>query len=159
MTVVYTSMKVGFMTLRDLATLRPPLRSDVMDVLLSLTTHTERPTRTAAILTIKRWIPDTQPLGKMGLAFALQLLKRLESPPPAASTSEDAKKAENGDDMDIANGGDDEEALKPPASDMAQVENESVVGGLPYPTTEQQVAQHIELLLGLVNKSPDLLDE
>lgn len=33
-------MKIGFITLRDLAMLRPPLRSDAMDVLLALCTHT-----------------------------------------------------------------------------------------------------------------------
>lgn len=42
---------------------------------------------------------------------------------------------------------------------VAVVENGKVVGGLPEPKTEAQVAQHIELLLGLVSKAPDLLEE
>lgn len=38
--IPYRRVKIGFMTLRDLAMLRPPLRQNAMDVLLSLTTHT-----------------------------------------------------------------------------------------------------------------------
>lgn len=115
----------------------------------------------------------------MGQAFALHLLERLKtlptpetsrqgstmldagSQPPreesavplaAASTEEESKPSMDG--IELEN-----EDKKDEASIVAVVENGKVVGGLPIPKTEAQVAQHIELLLGLVSKAPDLLDE
>ena len=166
-------VKVGFVTLRDLAMLRPPLRSDAMDVLFSLTTHADRPTRGAAILTIKRWVPDVQPLAQMGLNFALHLLKRLEITSNAPNghersgpdqheentivQSEQEDGMDNGtDSIVIADSAAKADVVK---RDMAVVEAGQVVAGLPEAKSEQEVAQHIELLLGLVSKSPDLLDE
>ena len=162
------------MTLRDLAMLRPPLRSDAMDVLLSLTTHSDRPTRGAAILTIKRWVPDVQPLAQMGLDFALHLLKRLETGSASSQGSttrntdlhDTGTPAENGSgaamDLVVADGEkkvDQAGEHQHVKTEMADVEGGKVVGGMPVAQTEQEVAQHVELLLGLVSKSPGLLDE
>lgn len=117
----------------------------------------------------------------MGQAFALHLLERLKtlptpeasrqgstmpdagSQPPrgesavplaATSTEEESKPSMDGIEL-----GNENEDKKEGTSIVAIVENGKVVGGLPIPKTEAQVAQHIELLLGLVSKAPDLLDE
>lgn len=179
--------------------LRPPLRQSAMDVLLSLTTHTgessfgcaliywtraervfdcfaDRPTRNIAILTIKRWVPDVQPLGKMGHDFAMHLLGRLKVlPSPTssrqASTMPDGSQTPREESLASEKDGimkrdasmvadlTTQENEKEEKSIVAVVENGKVVSGLPEPKTEAQVAQHIELLLGLVSKVPDLLDE
>jgi hypothetical protein len=55
--------------------------------------------------------------------------------------------------------GEQESTMAMAMAPAATVENGKVIAGLPEPMTEQQVAQHIELLLGLVSKAPDLLDE
>lgn len=104
----------------------------------------------------------------MGLDFALHLLSRLEVGPSrqgsvAAAVPAEAVKAEGGTDTVIG-----EEATIPSTEEgapdsklvakRATVEKGRVVSGLPEPSTEAEVAQHIELLFGLVSKSPDLLD-
>lgn len=74
-----------------------------------------------------------------------------ESTAPLKEQDADVKQA-------MTDGMDTEE--KDEKSIVAVVENGKVVAGLPAePKTEAQVAQHIELLLGLVSKVPDLLDE
>ncbi|KAG8927139.1 hypothetical protein FRC02_008439 [Tulasnella sp. 418] len=74
-------MPVGFNSLRELVSLRPPVRSEAMKILLDLTTHPEKVTRGAAIITVRRWVPDHQPMDDMIRAFALRMLKRLETNP------------------------------------------------------------------------------
>lgn len=110
----------------------------------------------------------------MGQDFALHLLDRLKVlPSPTASrqgstmpdgpetpreesavpTKQDADSKQSiKDGMDMTEDKDEK-------SIVAVVENGKVIAGLPEPKTEGQVAQHIELLLGLVSKVPDLLDE
>lgn len=143
-----------------------------MQAFLTLSLHADRPTRNIAILTIKRWVPDVQPLGRMGQDFALHLLKRLKVLPSPTesrqgSTMPDGSQTPREESVLPQK----EDDVKPIAEDMvavdekdekgivAVVENGKVVSGLPEPKTEAQVAQHIELLLGLVSKVPDLLDE
>jgi len=111
-----------------------------LDMLLSLSTHPSKPTRNAAILTLKRWVPDTKPLGDTVLAFALQLLRRLEEVPTGES------KSENDDVKEIS-------------GTFANVLDGEVKGGLPIPETDLHVLQHLELLLALCSKMPDLLDK
>lgn len=113
----------------------------------------------------------------MGQEFALHLLGRLKVlPSPAPSRQGSSKpdgsqtpreeslapsqKDENGKgDASSTVAFTTQEDSKDEKSIVAVVENGKVIAGLPEPKTEAQVAQHIELLLGLVSKVPDLLDE
>ncbi|KZV71528.1 hypothetical protein PENSPDRAFT_751633 [Peniophora sp. CONT] len=81
-------MEVGFVTLRDFVNDRPTLRAEAMGILLELTTHAEKSTRAAAIITLKRWVGDIQPMDGMVRDFALQLLRRLQSRPAVEGEGE-----------------------------------------------------------------------
>lgn len=160
------------MTLRDLAMLRPPMRSIAMDILLGLATHSEKPIRGTAILTIKRWVPDVQPLGQMGVDFALQVLRRLESTasrqvsvsrqpsiaPVEGTPAVESAKPVNGE---VKQDEDSKDEMQVDASPntAATVKDGVIISGLEHARNEGEVAQHIELLFGLVSKAPELLDE
>lgn len=147
------------------------VRREALDVLLALTTHSgrtlpsfvtsklipfsDRLTRNAAINTVKRWVPDSKPLGESVTAFALALLSRLEiAPPPASPTSDEALVAADGqvDEVDV-------KVPAEPVLPYALVKNGLVVDRLPPASTLAEVVQHVELLLALCVKSPELLDQ
>ncbi|KAI0272578.1 Symplekin tight junction protein C terminal-domain-containing protein [Gloeopeniophorella convolvens] len=73
-------MQVGFQTLRDFVTQRPTLRGEGITILLELTTH---PGHTkCCILTVKRCMGEFQMVDGMIREFAIQLLRRLQTPRP-----------------------------------------------------------------------------
>ncbi|GAB00040.1 uncharacterized protein L969DRAFT_96650 [Mixia osmundae IAM 14324] len=161
-------LKLGFTTLRELAALRPTLRPDALDVLLSLTTATDKLPRNAAIQTVRVWAPDVQPLADTVIQFALQLLARLDqsnAPPSEPDPVEQKPRIANEAGPTAINGSvdmeHDDEEKKP---EIQQAQNARVVGAqivddLPYPSTSGEVVRHIELLLGLCIKSPELLTD
>ena len=154
-------MDVGFSTLRGFVTQRPTLRTEALNILLELTTHPgtpliyhpitkwltiypEKVTRGAAIITVKRWVGDSQPMDGMVRDFALQLLRRLQHHPPQE------KKASDGDDENMEDG-------QLPPEDLLQTPylNEQ----LELPARKGEVLQHVELLFALSAKAPEFLDE
>lgn len=141
-------LQLGFSSLRELALLRPPVRQAALDVLLSLTVNPDKLTRNAAIMTVKQWVPDISALSSQVVSFAVSLLARLEIAPIPVVVE---KVEEDADAM--------EDSPPPPPPPIALlVENGLVVAGLPTPTTLSGVTYHIELLLSLCTKSPNLLD-
>ena len=90
------------------------------------------------------------------------LLRRAEvaapEPSPAATEEKPAVEGEAGADAEMVDG---EAETKPAKAEptFADVVDEQIVDGLPPPSTETDVTQHIELLLALCSKTPDLLDE
>ncbi|KAH8929649.1 hypothetical protein BT69DRAFT_1256010 [Atractiella rhizophila] len=136
-------MQLGFTALRDLCMLRPNVRPTALDALFSLAVHSDKATRNPAILTLKRWVPDTAPLNGKVVQFALSLLHRLETPP--------------------------EDTLDAEAMDMAVDEQDTLMGhnllvsggeiarDFPYPKNELGLVRHVELLLALSSKCPELL--
>ncbi|KAK4053378.1 hypothetical protein OIV83_001542 [Microbotryomycetes sp. JL201] len=143
-------VQIGFVTLRELAALRPKIRSSALDQLLSLTTHIERPTRNAAINTVKRWVPESEALASPVVDFALRLFKRME----AAPEDEQAKKEGDGEE-DMAVGA---TPSPPPAKiPYALVKDGQVVDRLEAPQTLGEVQRHAELLLALCSRDPNLL--
>ncbi|CAE7219618.1 unnamed protein product [Rhizoctonia solani] len=71
-------MGIGFAALREFIQLRPPVRPEAMRILLDLTAHPEKVTRNAAINTVRRWVPETEPMNNEITTFAKKLLKQLE---------------------------------------------------------------------------------
>ncbi|KZT27847.1 hypothetical protein NEOLEDRAFT_1130335 [Neolentinus lepideus HHB14362 ss-1] len=144
-------MQVGFTTLREFVLQRPTLRYESMNILLELTTHSEKITRGAAINTVKRWVPDVQPMGGMVRDFALQILRRLQSRKPKDKQT----------DVDVQMNGEgqteDEEDGQLPPEDLVQTPY--LPEELDVPVQKAQVLQHVELLFALSVKSPELLDE
>ncbi|KAM0787454.1 hypothetical protein ACM66B_003533 [Microbotryomycetes sp. NB124-2] len=146
-------VQLGFVTLRELATLRPKIRSSVLDQLLSLTTHNERPTRNAAINTVKRWVPESEALSVPVVGFALKLFKRMEDAP---KTEDELKKEVDGEEeQDMAMGA--TPSPPPPKVPYALVKDGQVVDRLEAPQTMGEVQRHAELLLALCSRDPDLL--
>ncbi|KAI0057230.1 hypothetical protein BV25DRAFT_1831381 [Artomyces pyxidatus] len=140
-------MQVGFTTLREFVGQRPTLRAESMNILLELTTHSEKVTRNAAIITVKRWVGDLQPMDTMVRDFAIQLLRRLQSRPPA-----EKKVVENTSDTD-----EHMEDGQLPQEDLLQTPY--LPEQLTLPAQKAQVLQHVELLFGLSMKVPEFLDE
>ncbi|CAE6440409.1 unnamed protein product [Rhizoctonia solani] len=71
-------MGIGFAALREFIQLRPPVRPEATRILLDLTAHPEKVTRNAAINTVRRWVPETEPMNTEITAFAKKLLKQLQ---------------------------------------------------------------------------------
>ncbi|KAF8273075.1 Symplekin tight junction protein C terminal-domain-containing protein [Lactarius quietus] len=142
-------MQIGFQTLRDFVTQRPTLRGEAMNILLELTTHPEKVTRNAAILTVKRCMGEFQMTDGMIRDFALQLLRRLQTPRPV-------DKPPLGDAVATAGNENMEDGQLPP-DDLLQTPY--LPERLELPTQKLQVVQHVELLFALSSKAPDFLDE
>ncbi|CAH7665890.1 Symplekin tight junction protein C terminal-domain-containing protein [Phakopsora pachyrhizi] len=77
------NLVIGFTTLRDLTSMCPTLRNQTLDVLLGISTHYQRQTRNAAIMSIKSWVMPNGAMENLGdrvVSFAVQLLQELEKP-------------------------------------------------------------------------------
>ncbi|GAA5993793.1 hypothetical protein JCM5350_007671 [Sporobolomyces pararoseus] len=153
-------MQLGFSTLRELTVLRPSVRKGALDVLLGLTTHADKRIRNAAIMSVKKWVPDVKELSGIIVSFALSLLERLRVEP--VKVEEEVKK-ENGDNVADPEG-EEEMAMEdtPPPEEpkppFAVVKDGKVVDRLDPPRTIGEVTQHVELLLALCVKEPELLN-
>lgn len=113
-------------------------------------------------MTVKRWAPDVQPLGKSVIAFALELFARLEVPvpkleEPEMKIEEVEVKDEDDMDMDDEEKEGEEEVIVAKAIPYAEVKDGLVIDRLPPPSTLAQVVQHVELLLALTVKNSELL--
>ncbi|GAA5903829.1 hypothetical protein JCM8208_006591 [Rhodotorula glutinis] len=166
MAVNADQMQLGFSTLRELVVLRPSVRPAALDVLLGLTTHADKRVRNAAIMTVKKWVPDMRELTPVVHAFALELVERLKVAPPAPKEDDEAaaKEGEEGEgkkdkdgeeDMQVDDGA--SPAPDEPKEPWALVRGGKVVERLEPPTTLGGVTQHVELLLALCVKEPALL--
>lgn len=170
---------MGFAALREFVAQRPSLRADAMNMLLELTTHPDKITRGAAINTVKRWIPDGQPMADMVRDFALQLLRRLQSRPTAAkdkSQERTPEKEQEKQDVEMSsekekpqspktNGADHDEPMEDGNMEDGQLPQEEIIQ-TPYlpeqlelPAVDSQILQHLELLFALSTRVPEFLDE
>ena len=121
-------------------------------MLLELTTHPDKITRGAAINTVKRWIPDTQPMDTMIRDFALQLLRRLQSRPDKGKAPQSKANGDRTHDEPM-----DEEDGQLPQEDIIQTPY--LPEQLELPAVDSQILQHLELLFALSTKVPEFLDE
>jgi symplekin len=177
-----TKITVAFSTLRDLTTMRPTLRNRTLDVLLGLSTHSRRQIRTAAIMSVKSWVSPNNTMNHLGervVSFAVQLLQKLEKneeddnennilDAKAAAAGDGTSKSglvdqptevemEDGETTELEAAGR-EMSPEPPVS-FAKVQNAVILSGLRKVKTEDVVVQHLELLLALSAKNPDLIDQ
>jgi symplekin len=201
-------MQIGFTTLREIVIQRPSLREEALRVLLELTTHPglqiflgchsyydthfalppesiEKVTRGAAIITVKRWVPDTQPMDSFVRGFALQMLHKLQFAVPPKKEKEsqnadvpmiDSVSTATSSEADVAA----TPATVPAKSEDREVKaeedgDENMEDGqlpsdeliqTPYlperielPAQKSLVLQHVELLFALSVKAPEFLDE
>lgn len=143
-------MHVGFAALREFIQLRPPVRNEALRILLDLTAHsgsstldcsiavqlliylTEKVTRNAAINTVRRWVPDVEPMNGEITAFAKRLLKRLEVHHLEDGTTEET-----------------------PEEDIPRY----LPPKLELPAKKSEVIQHVELMFALSVRVPTFLDE
>ena len=115
--------------------------------LLTDITKTDKVTRGAAINTVKRWIPDVQPMDSMIRDFALQLLRRLQSRP----------KQDKSEDVSMNGAHEEDEDGQLPPEDIIQTPY--LPEELELPAKNAQILQHLELLFALSTKVPEFLDE
>jgi symplekin len=151
-------MPLGFNMLRELTRLRPSreIRFNTLDILLGLTTHSDKRIRNAAIMSVKKWVPEVEQLSRIIVDFALSLLQRLKVEPPQPEIKpEGEEQEEEEEEMEI----DDGETPEPAQAVLpfGLVRQGKVVDRLPPPQTIGQVTQHVELLLALCVKQPELL--
>ncbi|KAF8587835.1 hypothetical protein K439DRAFT_1652134 [Ramaria rubella] len=138
--------QVGFLTLREFVTLRPPLRTAALEILLELTTHPAKTIRTPAINTVKRWVPDVQPMDGFVRDFSLRLLRRLQKRNVQGTKPDQPELPEEGmEDGQLPQ----EEVLQ------TMYLSEEVT----LPADKAQILQHVELMFALSVRVPDLLDE
>ncbi|GAA6021094.1 hypothetical protein JCM10207_003361 [Rhodosporidiobolus poonsookiae] len=148
-------MQLGFSTLRELTILRPSVRPVALDVLLALTTHADKRVRNAAIMTVKKWVPDVPELSDGIVNFALSLIARLKAEPVAKDDAAGATNGEADGEEDMAM-----DATPPPEQPKppyALVRSGEIIDRLTPPTSASEVVQHVELLLALCVKEPSLL--
>lgn len=129
---------VGITTLRDLIHMRPPIRSQALQIVLDLTTHSERKIRLVPINLAKRWISEARPFNKSVLDYALQMVRKLAPEPNSADADGDEEEGEEHE----------ERAVSTYMQDQ-----------LEFPVAQEVVQQHVELLVTLGLRDPTLLDE
>jgi len=112
-------------------------------------TNPEKITRGAAINTIKRWVPDTQPMDSLVREFALKLLRRLQTPGPNAEKM----------DVDVEAAGTEDNMEDGQLPTEALVKTPYLSETLQLPAERSQVLQHLELVFALTVKVPEFLDE
>lgn len=169
-------MIVGYLSLRELAEHRPPVRPRALQTLLQLCTHPERKVRVMAITTVRRWVPNS-PMSPTVISFALGVLRRL------AVRSHLVVKEENGDaetadgdgnqpaegvkpadvegdkpaDADVGKpvvDADGDQPMEDEDGDMGEAIDTKYLG----PVDEDTVSQHVELAFALSRRDQDLLD-
>jgi symplekin len=111
--------------------------------------YPEKITRGAAINTIKRWVPDMQPMDSLIREFALKLLRRLQSP------------RSNTERMDVDTGatGTEDNMEDGQLPTEALIKTPYLSSTLQLPAERSQVLQHVELMFALTVKVPEFLDE
>lgn len=117
--------------------------------LVLIYSYPEKITRGAAINTIKRWVPDVQPMFSLIREFALKLLRRLQSPRPTFEKMDV--------DIELAGAEDNMEDGQLPSEALVKTPYLSDV--LQLPAERGQVLQHVELMFALTVKVPEFLDE
>lgn len=134
--------------------------------LIDIFSSADKVTRGAAIITVKRWVPDSPPMDGMIREFALQMLRKLQSRPktPEPKSSPDvsmsgvegeAKEGEDGE-----NGEAQDEHMEDgqlPSEDLVQTPY--LPERIELPAQKSHVLQHVELLFALSVKVPEFLDE
>ncbi|KAG0365851.1 Symplekin tight junction protein C terminal-domain-containing protein [Gamsiella multidivaricata] len=73
--------QLGIACLRDVVNLRPPSRSRALEILLGYTAHPEKPQRSMAIVTAKKWYLEHPTVGVKVEEFALAQLETLKDYP------------------------------------------------------------------------------
>ncbi|KIO25859.1 hypothetical protein M407DRAFT_24815 [Tulasnella calospora MUT 4182] len=148
------TMPVGFNSLRELVSLRPPLRTEAMRILLDLTTHPDKVIRGAAIITVRRWVPDQQPMDGMVRTFASGMLRRLATKPKLPNADGAIESDAMVVDQETITS---EDEVDEAPQDMAY--SSYLPPELVIPAEKSVVLQHIELLLGLAVKSQGFLKQ
>lgn len=159
-------MIVGFLSLRELAEARPPIRKRAVHTLLEFCTHPERKVRVMAITTVRRWVPNT-PMSQDVIDYALGVLRRLTIPPkPKAEGDEEAKEGEEGAKVET----EEVSAVVKPGGEAAPAAAMEVEGGDKDQYAESRyladvevdpttVSQHVELAFALSRRDQELLDK
>lgn len=124
--------------------LRVPFSAPVL-----IFTYPDKITRGAAINTIKRWVPDVQPMDNLIREFALKLLRRLQSPGPSSEKM----------DVDAVTPGVEEKMEDGQLPTEALAKTPYLSDALQLPADRGQVLQHLELMFALTVKVPEFLDE
>lgn len=123
-------------------------------------------TRVAAINTVKRWVPDHQPMDAPIRAFALRLLKRLMTRAKPEVDQATPTLDTDGIDVKMADGSNltTTDIIKADAT-SGDVEAEEPIktpylpDTLAIPAQSSEVLQHVQLLFALSVKVPQFLDE
>ncbi|CAG8498982.1 9466_t:CDS:10 [Paraglomus occultum] len=135
-------MQLGFSTLQDLINLRPPTRSFCLKILLLYCIHNDKITRSSAIITVKRWVPDHPQVASEVEAFAKESLNALrnESSPQLYDYHYHAGNQATNVEVTIEG----EESAKRPED---------------VKWTDADALRHMELFFGLCSKKHELLTE
>ncbi|CAG8598109.1 11411_t:CDS:10 [Paraglomus brasilianum] len=135
-------MQLGFSTLQDLINLRPPTRPFCLKILLLYCIHNDKITRSSAIITVKRWVPDHPQVASEVETFAkesLNALRNERSPQLYDYHYHAGSQSVN--------------------AEMAIESEESTKQSEDVKWTEADALRHMELFFGLCSKKHELLIE
>lgn len=166
----------GLDALRELVSLKPPVRAEALRIILDLTTHpgmffprtqyiyvtkqisTETILRIAAIKAVKRWVPDVKPMDHISQRFAVRLLRRLESHKPPPINGDAA--ALDTEMQDVGSHYSHTHTTPLPWQDgEVPLSTPYLPATIELPARPAQILQHVQLIFALCVKVPDLLEE
>lgn len=157
-------MIVGFLSLRELAEHRPPIRPRALQTLLQLCTHPERKVRVMAITTVRRWVPGSS-MSPTVISYALGALRRLavrahlvvkKEEGEGDGEGENGEHAEKGENRENGENGDNADGQT--GMDVDEDIGETVDSKYLGPVEPDTVSQHVELAFALSRRDQNLLD-
>ncbi|ORX54640.1 hypothetical protein BCR36DRAFT_282231, partial [Piromyces finnis] len=138
-------MQVGIYTLRNLIALRKANMKECLDLLLSYGVNPDKATRSTAIITLKRWIGETD-LSHYIEDYALNVIKYLLNPTPPASNEDKEEKTEEAKEKNT------NEASKDNKNSKPKDEKEKSAGW-----KENDIIRHLEFYFAICSKKHELL--
>jgi symplekin len=148
-------MPVGIYTLRNLIALRKANMKECLDLLLSYGENPDKSTRSNAIITLKRWIGDTE-LSHYIENYAVGIIKLLlnPSPPPSENNKKDENKEKEDDTKQEKETPSSENENNKKETDKNKKEKGKSIGW-----KENDIIRHLELYFAICSKKHELLSE
>lgn len=156
---------IGFVILRELVSMRLPVRQQSLEILLMLAVHPELKTRRAAVNSVRKWVPENEQLSPKVIEFALKSLHSLYEDQNDLLSSLIVKKED--DEIEVKKEKEDDQVMKKERSDSSQpMEEDGKEATAPHVelTAEERakaidtrVLERSELAFSLCLRSTDIL--
>ncbi|TIC14172.1 hypothetical protein E3Q14_00925 [Wallemia mellicola] len=157
---------IGFVILRELVSMRLPVRQQSLEILLMLAVHPDLKTRRAAVNSVRKWVPENEQLSPKVIEFALKSLHSLYQDQEDFLSSLVVKKD---DDIEVKKEKEDDRVVKKERSDSSQpMEEDGKEATTPHleitaeeraKAIDTRVLERSELAFSLCLRSTDILKD